>query len=91
MKKKRALDSMKAVMEAIRKHRRFSVTSHVNPEGDALGSALALASLLNRLGKQAVVATDGGLPAAFRFFPPTVKVTGRSPAAFRPEVAVWAA
>lgn len=65
---------MKAVMEAIRRHRRFMVTSHINPEGDALGSALAMASLLKRLGKQAVMANQGGIPKAFDFFPRTAPV-----------------
>lgn len=65
---------LKAVMAAIRSNRRFTVSAHLNPEGDALGSALALASLLKRLGKSAVVVNDGGLPAAFRFFPRLVPV-----------------
>ena len=82
------MSEMKAVMEAIRRHRRFAVTSHVNPEGDALGSALALAGLLKRLGKLAVVATDGGIPAAFRFFPPVAKVIGRPTPRLCPEVAI---
>lgn len=60
---------MKAVMEAIRGHRRFLVSSHVNPEGDALGSAIALASLLKRLGKRVTIANEGGIPRAFRFLP----------------------
>ena len=78
----------KAVMGAIRKHRRFTVSSHVNPEGDALGSALALASLINRLGKQAVVATDGGIPPAFEFFPKVAKVVGKPSLVKSPEVAM---
>ena len=79
---------VKSVMEAIRRHRRFAVSSHVNPEGDALGSALALASLLKRLGKQAVVATDGGIPKAFEFFPRVAKVVGRPSQIPLPEVAM---
>ena len=78
---------MRAVMQAIRRHKRFTVSSHINPEGDALGSALALASLLKRLGKQAVVATDGGIPKAFAFFPRVVSVISRVPAKL-PEVAM---
>lgn len=70
---------LKAVMAAIRANRRFIVSAHVNPEGDALGSALALASLLKRLGKRVVVANDGGLPKTFRFFPRLVPVvSGRA-------------
>lgn len=78
---------MKAVVEAIRRRRRFAVSTHINPEGDALGSALALASLLRRLGKQAVVATDGGIPEAFRFLPRIARVTDR-PAGHSAEVAM---
>lgn len=69
-------DEMRQVMQVIRRHRRFLVSSHINPEGDALGSALALASLLRRLGKQAILANQGGIPKAFAFFPrlaPVVK------------------
>ncbi len=79
---------VKQVMQAIRRHRRFAVSSHVNPEGDALGSALALASLLKRLGKQAVVATDGGIPKAFEFFPRVARVIGRPSQVRMPEVAM---
>ena len=60
---------MKKVMEVIRRHRRFSVTSHINPEGDALGSAIGLGLLLKRLGKQVVLAQDGGIPPSLKFLP----------------------
>ena len=79
---------VKQVMQTIRRHRQFAVSSHVNPEGDALGSALALASLLKRLGKQAVVATDGGIPKAFEFFPRVAPVVGRPSQTRVPEVAI---
>ena len=79
---------VKTVVEIIRRNRRFTVSSHVNPEGDALGSALALASLLKRLGKQAVVATDGGIPKAFKFFPRVAPVVGRPSQVQMPEVAM---
>lgn len=80
---------VKSVMDVIRRHRRFTVSSHVNPEGDALGSALALASLIKRLGKQAVVATDGGIPEAFAFFPHVAPVVGHpSKIKTPPEVAM---
>lgn len=79
---------MRAVMQAIRRHKRFTVSSHINPEGDALGSALALASLLKRLGKQAVVATDGGIPKAFAFFPSVARVIGSPSSKAVPQVAM---
>ena len=79
---------MKQVMGAIRRHRRFIVSTHVNPEGDALGSALALASLIRRLGKQALVVTDGGVPEAFKFLPRVTPVHARLPAGYRPDAAI---
>ena len=79
---------MKAVIEAIRRHKRFVVSSHINPEGDALGSALALAALLKRLGKRATVTTDGGIPETFKFFPRLAPVAGKFTPALKADVAI---
>ena len=49
--------SAQKVIESIKKHSKFLITSHLNLEGDALGSNLALASLLRKLGKTAYVVT----------------------------------
>jgi phosphoesterase RecJ-like protein len=68
---------MRAVIEAIRRHRSFIVSSHVNPEGDALGSALGLSALLKRLGKRVVLATDGGIPPELRFLPRMIPLISR--------------
>jgi phosphoesterase RecJ-like protein len=57
------------VAEAIREHDRFLVTTHENPDGDALGSLLATTLALRTLGKDAVMFLTGGvpLPAEYRF------------------------
>lgn len=48
------------VAERIRAGRNFLITSHRNPDGDALGSGLALQGLLRKMGKSArVVVRDG--------------------------------
>jgi phosphoesterase RecJ-like protein len=48
------------VAERIRAGRNFLITGHRNPDGDALGSGLALQGLLRKLGKNArVVVRDG--------------------------------
>jgi phosphoesterase RecJ-like protein len=41
---------------------RFLVSTHVNPDGDGIGSALALAWLIDRLGKSAVIVIDSVPP-----------------------------
>jgi len=58
-----------AVADAIRSHDRFCVTSHENPDGDALGSLLATHLGLLELGKDSVMVLEGEapLPAEYRF------------------------
>ena len=58
-----------AVADAIRANDRFCVTSHENPDGDALGSLLATHRGLLELGKDSlmVLAGDAPLPAEYRF------------------------
>jgi phosphoesterase RecJ-like protein len=51
-----------AVVAALREHQRFAVTSHDNPDGDALGSLLAMHLALESLGKDTVMVLGGGSP-----------------------------
>ena len=53
---------LEAVAEAIRSHDRFLVTTHENPDGDALGSILAMSLALEQLGKDAVMYLSGNVP-----------------------------
>jgi phosphoesterase RecJ-like protein len=58
-----------AVVEAIRGRERFLVTTHENPDGDALGSLLASHLALEALGKDSVIFLAGPapLPGEYRF------------------------
>jgi len=62
-------DDMQAVVAALREHERFLVTSHEAPDGDALGSMLAMDLALRRLGKDTVMFLGGPapLPGEYRF------------------------
>ncbi|MGH3011471.1 MAG: DHH family phosphoesterase [Gaiellaceae bacterium] len=51
-----------AVIEAIRSHDRFLVTTHENPDGDALGSILAMRLGLEQLGKDGYLYLSGIIP-----------------------------
>jgi hypothetical protein len=51
-----------AVAAALRQHERFLVTTHENPDGDALGSLLAMHLALEQLGKDAVMYLAGAIP-----------------------------
>src|SRR5688500_3267840 len=60
-----------AVVEALRARERFLVTTHENPDGDALGSLLASHLALEALGKDSVMFLAGPapLPGEYRFLP----------------------
>ena len=68
-----------AVADAIRDHERFLVTTHENPDGDALGSLLASKLALEQLGKDVVTYLGGEapLPAEYGFMP--LRDLGRRP------------
>jgi bifunctional oligoribonuclease and PAP phosphatase NrnA len=60
-----------AVADAIRDGERFVLTTHENPDGDALGSLLATKLAFDQLGKDAVMVlpVDAPLPGEYQFMP----------------------
>ena len=62
---------LEAVAQAIRDHDRFLVTTHENPDGDALGSLLATKLALDSLGKDSEMYLygDAPLPREYEFMP----------------------
>src|SRR5215468_8396591 len=53
---------LEAAADAIRRHDRFLITTHENPDGDALGSILAAKLALDALGKDAIMYLSGQVP-----------------------------
>ena len=53
----------------LREHQRFAILSHVRPDGDALGSQLALALSLQQLGKNVRVWNEDGMLEKYSFLP----------------------
>ena len=62
---------LKAIADALQRHDRFLVVTHENPDGDALGSLLAISLALRQLGKDAVMYLPGDtpLPREYAFMP----------------------
>lgn len=62
---------LKAVAQAIRDHDDFVISVHENPDGDALGSMLAMKLALDQLGKHSTIFLTGTapLPFEYRFMP----------------------
>ena len=57
-------------VEIVRSHQRFVLTTHVRPDGDALGSELAMAAILEALGKDVLVCNAFAVPPNLRFLDP---------------------
>lgn len=61
--------------------RRPAVVSHVRPDGDAVGSLLAVSESLRALGKEVTPVLVGGVPRAFTFLEGAERVQTRLPEA----------
>ena len=59
---------------AIAAHQSFAVVSHVRPDGDAIGSILALGHALEQLGKSVRYLNEDGCPESLEFLPGSEKV-----------------
>jgi phosphoesterase RecJ-like protein len=74
------------LLQRIRQGNRFLVSSHVHPDGDAIGSQLGLARILRGLGKGALVWNLDPAPTIYRRLPGSERIhTGAEPPAGFPE------
>ncbi|HVN48328.1 MAG TPA: bifunctional oligoribonuclease/PAP phosphatase NrnA [Bacteroidota bacterium] len=53
--------------QIIESHQRFLLTTHINPDGDGLGTEVALALYLQKLGKQATILNCSATPYNYLF------------------------
>lgn len=61
-------------VELVRANKRFVLTTHIRPDCDGLGSALAMAAILERLGKEAIVVNGFALSPNLRFIDPAGRI-----------------
>ncbi len=57
------------LVEFLKREDRFLIATHMSPDGDAIGSALALALALESFGKTVAVLDQDPLPAQYQFLP----------------------
>jgi phosphoesterase RecJ-like protein len=62
------------IAAALRARQSFILTSHARPDGDAIGSTLALAFALEAIGKSVRVVGHDAVPAPYRAFPGTHRI-----------------
>lgn len=64
------------------RHQRFLLTTHVNPDGDGIGSEVATALWLAAMGKSVKILNDAAIPTTFGFLARHLPIEG-----FEPELA----
>ncbi len=74
------------IMRAINAKQRFILTTHTNPDLDALGSELALDEYLRSLGKEVWILNSDAVPRIFRFVDPERRLQTFSSDRHREEV-----
>lgn len=72
------MNDIEGIVAVIRRHDRFLIACHENPEGDAIGSELALALALRRMGKTATVLNADPVPWNLAFLPGAETVVGEA-------------
>ncbi len=65
---------LKKTVACIKRYKNFLITSHTNPEGDALGSELAFYRLLKEMGKGAIIINEDNLTPGYNFLPGIEKI-----------------
>ncbi len=63
------LNPKQQVVELVKSSKRVLILTHMNPDGDALGSLLALSLALRKMGKEVSAVCPDGAPRVFKFLP----------------------
>ncbi len=63
------MDQLEQVLHHIGERKHFLVTSHTRPDGDSVGSTLALAQVLRKMGKSAEVVLGDTVPVIYKPLP----------------------
>jgi phosphoesterase RecJ-like protein len=65
---------MKKILKQLTSSSRILVTSHINPDGDAIGALLATGIALEKKGCEVVLYNESSIPAVYRFLPSVEKI-----------------
>ncbi len=72
-------NSLSEIAQKLNTSEKIAVFCHVRPDGDALGSGMALCRALQNAGKTAVMCCDDAVPAKFAFLPALSEVRQQLP------------
>jgi phosphoesterase RecJ-like protein len=57
------------LLSFLKEKNNFFIATHINPEGDALGSSIALSTALETLGKSTILYVHDSVPELYKFLP----------------------
>jgi phosphoesterase RecJ-like protein len=61
--------TIQLIREVLDESSQILVTTHIGPDGDAIGSLTAMGLILQKLGKYPTLVSDDGVPKRFRYLP----------------------
>lgn len=65
---------MNQIIRQLKNSHRVFIASHVNPDGDAVGSLIAMGALLDAINIQNVMYNESPIPAVYRFLPSVERI-----------------
>lgn len=69
------MDNYEKIYHLINNNQKFILSTHINPDGDSIGSELALYSLLTELNKKVWIVNTDPTPAIYSFLPNIDQIT----------------
>ena len=69
--------NMDNIVNHLKQSRNVLITSHINPDGDAIGSLVAMGVALQAYGIEATLFNESPIPAVYRFLPGVERITRR--------------
>ena len=67
---KENLPMLERLKKLIEKHNNFILTTHINPDGDGIGSEIALKEFLIQQGKKCIILNNEKVPPRYQFLDP---------------------
>ena len=55
------------IQSIVEKHDKIFISSHINPDGDSLGSAYAMYKFLDSIGKDCIIVNHSPIPEVYNF------------------------
>jgi phosphoesterase RecJ-like protein len=79
---------LREVIQALKNSRRVLICSHIEPDGDSIGSQLAMAVLLEDMGKETAIVNQDPVPSRYLFLDPDRRIHAQPPVDFQPDTVV---